>query len=301
MSSRRTSPWTRTCVATLSVLLLLCFLVLAVPTAQAGAPRIGYFPTDSPALSSVGQVIYADLDLQVCPTTAWYFKIWPFDTQSDAPVSLYVTWANGRSEVVPLLQFDADQGIADYATTHYLASTVTSASAVIHSGWRGQFYLLAPCSMPVVTATRTATPTSTKTQTRTATPTGIRTRTPTRTSTPTATRTLQPLSASCLSLTSDVPSRIVAPSQALSFRGTAISGSGSTAIVAYSFNFGDGSGTGRIPIGSWPGWKGATHAYSKAGNYQVEFLVEQANGIVYGGVNSRCAFRLDVKPATARP
>jgi len=109
------------------------------------------------------------------------------------------------------------------------------------------------------------------------------------------------LPANCLYLTSDVPSRIVAPFQTVNFKGTAAGGSGATAIVAYWFNFGDGTGTGRIPVSSWPGSAGASHAYAKAGAYQIEFVVEQANGVKHGGANSRCAFRLEVKTNTPTP
>ena len=289
MSSHSTPVWARASVAALSLFLLLCFSLLAVSTVRAGAANAVGAPTDSPALTSAGKVIYADLSSQVCPTTAFYFLIGSLARRSDAPVSISVTWANGRSAVLPLLQFDADHGIAHYATTSSVASTVTSASAVIYAGWNGEFFLLAPCSMPAPAVTMTPTPTATRTWTPTSTPMPMTTQMP------------QQLSANCSNLTSDVPSRIVAPRQAVNFLGTAASGGGSTAIVAYWFNFGDGSGTGRIPVASWAGWEGARHAYAQAGSYQVEFLVEQANGAIQGGVNSRCAFRLDVRAATPRP
>ncbi len=85
------------------------------------------------------------------------------------------------------------------------------------------------------------------------------------------------------------------------FVGTAISGSGPTAIVAYWFNFGDGTGTGPISVTVWPGTVAAAHQYAVPGFYQIELVVKQANGITHGGINSACAFRLEVKTQTPTP
>jgi outer membrane biosynthesis protein TonB len=123
-----------------------------------------------------------------CDSTEWHFVINQIDSEAKAPQSITVKWANGNTEVVPLSKFTG--GVAHYATTSNLDSTVVSATATIYSWWKGQFNLShGPCGAPSPTKTETQTPTPTPTKTETKTPTPWPTKTETQTPTPSPTKT----------------------------------------------------------------------------------------------------------------
>jgi hypothetical protein len=70
------------------------------------------------SISSAGasqQITAKALTDHGCDNTEWGFVITQIDTQSDAPASIHVTWANGQSEDVSLSAFTA--GTAHYNTT----------------------------------------------------------------------------------------------------------------------------------------------------------------------------------------
>ena len=130
-----------------------------------------------------------------CDSTEWHFVINQIDSEAKAPQSITVKWANGNTEVVPLSKFTG--GVAHYATTSNLDSTVVSATATIYSWWKGQFNLShgpcgAPSPSPTTTETQTPTPTPTKTETKTPTPCPTKTETQTPTAKPTKTETHTP-------------------------------------------------------------------------------------------------------------
>jgi hypothetical protein len=79
-----------------------------------------------------------------CVATEWHFVITQINSAANAPANITVEWANGHIEIVPLSKFTG--GVAHYVTTSNLDSTVASATAVIYSGWSGQFNLShGPC------------------------------------------------------------------------------------------------------------------------------------------------------------
>jgi hypothetical protein len=79
-----------------------------------------------------------------CDATEWHFVINQVDTAANAPASIFVTWANGATEDVPLDKYTGK--VAHYVTTANLDSTVVSATADIYAGWSGQFNLShGPC------------------------------------------------------------------------------------------------------------------------------------------------------------
>jgi len=130
-----------------------------------------------------------------CDSTEWHFVINQIDSEAKAPQSITVKRANGNTEVVPLSKFTG--GVAHYATTSNLDSTVVSATATIYSWWKGQFNLShgpcgAPSPSPTKTETQTPTPTPTKTETKTPTPCPTKTETQTPTAKPTKTETQTP-------------------------------------------------------------------------------------------------------------
>jgi hypothetical protein len=132
-----------------------------------------------------------------CDSTEWHFVINQIDSEAKAPQSITVKWANGSTEVVPLSKFTG--GVAHYATTSNLDSTVVSATATIYSWWKGQFNLShgpcgAPSPSPTKTETQTPTPCPTKTETQTPTSSPTKTETETPTSSPTKTETETPTS-----------------------------------------------------------------------------------------------------------
>lgn len=134
----------------------------------------------------------SSLESHDCDNTEWHFVINQVDVQADAPASIHVTWAGGHSEDVSLDEIAG--GTAHYATTEYLDSAVTSASAVIYSSWGGEFNLSpGPCGLATSTSTKTSistrTVTRTSTSTKTSTPTVTSTATPINTATWTATST----------------------------------------------------------------------------------------------------------------
>jgi hypothetical protein len=125
-----------------------------------------------------------------CDATEWHFVINQIDSEAKAPQSITVKWANGSTEVVPLSKFTG--GVAHYATTSNLDSTVVSATATIYSWWKGQFNLShgpcgAPTPSPTKTETETPTPSPTKTETETPTPSPTKTETHTPKPTPSPT------------------------------------------------------------------------------------------------------------------
>ena len=141
-----------------------------------------------------------------CDSTEWHFVINQIDSEAKAPQSITVKWANGNTEVVPLSKFTG--GVAHYATTSNLDSTVVSATATIYSWWKGQFNLShGPCGAPSPSPTKTETqtptpcPTKTETQTPTAKPTKTETQTPTPSPTKTETHTPKPTPSPTVSAT----------------------------------------------------------------------------------------------------
>lgn len=69
----------------------------------------------------------------------------------------------------------------------------------------------------------------------------------------------------------------------ISVGGSATSGTGANAIVAYRFDFGNGGGTGWRQVSSWSGGAGAATSYDRDGVYQVQFFVQLASGSSLGG------------------
>lgn len=121
---------------TLAVLFLLfsANLVPLLPVSQVAA--------DSTTVTSITAKALTGHE---CNDTEWHFVITQVDTESDAPASIHVTWANGNQEDVLLNKFTG--GTAHYLTTDNLNSTVTSATANIYSGWSGEFNLShGPCT-----------------------------------------------------------------------------------------------------------------------------------------------------------
>ena len=122
-----------------------------------------------------------------CNSGEWHFVINQIDDASLAPPSIYVTWANGNAQNVPLDKFTGK--VAHYAVTDNLDSAVTQARTEIYASWDGNFNLShGPCDTP--TPTPTITPTPTPTPTITPTPSPTLTPTPIPTTTPIATSTL---------------------------------------------------------------------------------------------------------------
>jgi hypothetical protein len=112
-----------------------------------------------------------------CDSTEWHFVINQIDNKANAPQSITVEWANGDTEVVPLSKFKG--GVAHYATTSNLDSTVVSATAGIYTGWSGQFNLShGACGGPTPTPTVTHTPTPSPTESETHTPVPVPTAVP---------------------------------------------------------------------------------------------------------------------------
>jgi len=82
-----------------------------------------------------------------CDSSEWHFVIVQISEEALAPDSIHVTWANGAEADVPLGSFTG--GVAHYATTSNLGSTVISATAKIYTEWSGQFNLShGPCPAP---------------------------------------------------------------------------------------------------------------------------------------------------------
>lgn len=121
-----------------------------------------------------------------CDDSEWHFVITQVESEGQAPASIFVTWANGANEDVPLDAFTG--GVAHYATTSNLGSPVTGASTQIYEEWGGQFNLShGPCFDPDPTPTETVeVPTNTPTLVVfTLTPTTVPSDTPTATATST--------------------------------------------------------------------------------------------------------------------
>ncbi len=82
-----------------------------------------------------------------CNDDEWHFVITQIDTETHAPGSIYVVWANGNSETVPLDKYTGKT--AHYVTTSNLDSKVVSAMTLIYASWDGQFNLShGPCGSP---------------------------------------------------------------------------------------------------------------------------------------------------------
>lgn len=85
-----------------------------------------------------------------CDASEWHFVITSIDSESNAPASITVNFANSNSVTVSLDKYTGKT--AHYTTTTNLDSTVTSATALIYSGWGGQFNLShGPCTAPTET------------------------------------------------------------------------------------------------------------------------------------------------------
>lgn len=150
-------------------------------------------PTSTPAQPTTVTIYAKALTDHSCDNSEWHFIINGV-SDATAPQSIVVAWANGQTETVLLDKVTGEA--AHYATTSYLDSTVTSATAEIFAGWSGQFNLShgpcvsAPTSTPVHTATATNTATEAPTSTPTASNTPTYTATSTSTTTPSATATV---------------------------------------------------------------------------------------------------------------
>jgi hypothetical protein len=146
------------------------------------------------AYATQSKTIYAQaLTDHDCNSDEWHFVITQVEPAANAPASIEVEWANGDTETV--LLDDVTGKTAHYRTESNLDSTVVSATAVIYSGWSGQFNLshgpcASPSPSPTKTETQTPTPTPTKTETETPTPTPSPTKSETHTPTPTPTPTV---------------------------------------------------------------------------------------------------------------
>lgn len=82
-----------------------------------------------------------------CDSSEWGFGITGIDDPATAPASIQVTWANGKSETVPLDEVTGKR--AHYRTTLNMDSVVTEATAEIFDTWEGQFNLShGPCAPP---------------------------------------------------------------------------------------------------------------------------------------------------------
>lgn len=142
------------------VLFLLTSSILSVGPAYAAA-NDEHGPNSDPAVVVTTQPISAKaLTSHDCNAGQWQFVITQVDTESDAPSSVHVTWANNDSKDVSLTKFTG--GVAHYVTTDNLNSTITSATANIYSSWSGQFNLSdGPCTQtpPVLTLVTPLAPT----------------------------------------------------------------------------------------------------------------------------------------------
>lgn len=85
------------------------------------------------------------LDDHSCVAGEWHFVITQVDSESQAPLTIRVTWANVIGyEDIPLDKYTGKT--AHYATTLHLDQPVTSATAMIYDEWEGQFNLShGPC------------------------------------------------------------------------------------------------------------------------------------------------------------
>lgn len=103
-------------------------------------------PTEEPPADTTMTISAKALTDHECDSSEWHFVITQVDSESDAPGSINVTWANGNSASVSLDKFTG--GVAHYTTTANLDSTVVSATATIYSDWSGQFNLShGPCGV----------------------------------------------------------------------------------------------------------------------------------------------------------
>jgi len=117
-------------LALLATVLMVSGSGLVISSASATG---GSRPIEAKALTSHG-----------CDSSEWHFVITQVDSAQNAPAAITVTWANGDSESVPLDKVTG--GVAHYATTSNLDSTVTSATTDIYTTWSGQFNLShGPC------------------------------------------------------------------------------------------------------------------------------------------------------------
>jgi len=161
--------------------------------------------------SEAKQIFAKALTSHECNSTEWHFVITQVDTQANAPLSIHVKWANGNEADVSLDKFVG--GVAHYVTSSNLNSSVVEATAVIYSGWSGEFNLShGPCpSSPTPTVTNTPTSTVIPTSTATNTPMVTATSTATLTSTPTSTSTSTPVNTSTSTPTATSTSIVSSP------------------------------------------------------------------------------------------
>jgi hypothetical protein len=96
-----------------------------------------------------------------CDETEWHFVITGVAGRVP-PASITVTWDDNGTPVTETVPLDRVTGnVAHYVTTSNLDLTLVSATAVIFTGWSGQFNLShGPCEGPTPTPTK---PTSTQT------------------------------------------------------------------------------------------------------------------------------------------
>ena len=113
--------------------------------------------------SSTTSISAKALDSHGCDSSEWHFVITQVASEAQAPASISVEFANGKTVSVSLDKVTG--GTAHYATTQYLDSKVVSATTNIYEGWSGQFNLShGPCgTQPPPPPTKIANPTFTLT------------------------------------------------------------------------------------------------------------------------------------------
>ncbi|MDQ3098165.1 MAG: hypothetical protein M3Q44_00255 [bacterium] len=133
------------------------------------------------------------LDDHGCNTEEWHFVINQVDTQSHAPATILVEWANGAKVAVSLEKFTG--GTAHYTNKSNLNSKVVSATTQIYASWSGQFNLShGPCGSNSATPTPSASsvPSGTPRPSITTSPGTTRSPSPTPTRSPSPTPTASP-------------------------------------------------------------------------------------------------------------
>ncbi len=125
------------------------FVVLLVLVLLVGAVfATGAFPAAAGGGGDLKPIFAKALDDHGCDSSEWHFVITQIDNVKDcAPSHIYVTWADGGTEAVPLWKTSGK--VAHYVTTSHLDSSVVAASTYIYQDWAGQFNLShGPCLPP---------------------------------------------------------------------------------------------------------------------------------------------------------
>jgi hypothetical protein len=159
-----------------------------------------------PSQATLRDITAKALDDHECDNEEWHFVITQVESESKAPGSIRVEWANGDKAVLSLQKFTG--GTAHYASKENLTSKVTSATAQIYSSWSGQFNLShGPCGGTVSTPTPspTARPSATGSVRPSSSPTARPSSTVSASSTPRPSATARP-SATVVASTTPGPS-----------------------------------------------------------------------------------------------